>query len=73
MHFHDLNERARRLYDVYAFVLAGISGVGAAASLMQALSIVALIVSIVAGIMSAAWTGARFYDRHKGRSGSAND
>jgi len=70
---HDLSERARRSYDAFAFVLAGVSGAGAAASLMQALSIVALIVSIVAGILSAAWTATRFYDRQKSGAAPSND
>lgn len=63
---HDLSEQTKRLLDYLALVLAGVSAAVTSVSLMQALSIVALIVSIIAGTLSAAWTVTRFHDRKKG-------
>jgi hypothetical protein len=55
MGLHDLSEPTKRFLDATA--LAG-------AVLSVTLSQVALIVSIIAGILSAAWMCQRFYDRH---------
>jgi hypothetical protein len=52
---HDLSEPTKRFLDVTA-----IAGAVTAITLSQ----VALIVSIIAGILSAAWMCQRFYDRH---------
>jgi hypothetical protein len=52
---HDLSEPTKRFLDGTA-----VAGAVAAISLSQ----VALIVSIIAGILSAAWMCQRFYDRH---------
>lgn len=52
---HELNEPTKRFLDATA--LGG-------AVLSITLSQVALIVSIIAGILSAAWMCQRFYDRH---------
>lgn len=59
---HDLNEHTKRALDV-----AGAVSAVAAISLSQ----VALMVSIVAGLLSIAWYGIRIFDRLK--SGAAND
>ena len=55
MFLHDLSESTKRFLDITA-----VGGAVAAITLSQ----VALIVSIVAGILSAAWMCQRFYDRH---------
>jgi hypothetical protein len=55
MGLHDLSEPTKRFLDATA--LAG-------AVLSVTLSQVALIVSIIAGLLSAAWMCQRFYDRH---------
>lgn len=61
---HELNENTKRLIDFGSFLFAGISG---ALTLANA----ALIVSIVAGIVSAALGVVRIYDRVKyGRQAS---
>ena len=58
---HDLNEHTKRVLD-----FAGALSAVAAISLSQ----VALLVSIVAGLLSIAWYGIRIYDRFRtGRAG----
>jgi hypothetical protein len=52
---HELSEPTKRFFDATA-----LAGAVAAISLSQ----VAIIVSIVAGLLSAAWMVQRFYDRH---------
>lgn len=61
---HDLSEQTKRLLDLSSFLFAGIAG---ALTLANA----ALIVSIVAGMVSVMLGLIRIYDRVKyGRSGS---
>jgi hypothetical protein len=58
---HDLNEHTKRVLDAVGAVSAA-----AAISLSQ----VALLVSIVAGLLSITWYGVRLFDRFKyGRGG----
>lgn len=56
MNIHDLSEHSKRIGDA----IAAVSAVTAIT-----LSQVALMVSIVAGLLSAAWMIQRFYDRYK--------
>lgn len=65
---HELSEQTKRFIDLGAFSLTGLAGAVQAISLSD----VALVVTIVAGALSAAWTAMRFYDRVKyGRGGAA--
>lgn len=61
MNVHELSEHTKRALDV-------VGAVSAVAAI--SLSSVALLVSIVAGILSITWYGVRLYDRFKyGRGG----
>lgn len=61
MSLHDLPEATKRALD-----LAAAAGAATAITLSQA----ALVVSIIAGLLSITWYGIRIYDRLKhGRSG----
>jgi hypothetical protein len=66
---HELSEQTKRLIDFAAFGLTGLAGAVQAISLSD----VALVVTIIAGVLSSAWTGVRLYDRARnGRSRAAN-
>lgn len=56
MSLHDIGEPTKRALDVASFMLAGVA---------ITLSQVALIVSIGAGLLSAAWVIQRFVDRYR--------
>jgi hypothetical protein len=65
---HELSEQTKRLIDLCAFGLTGFAGAVQAVSLSD----VALVVTIAAGLLSAAWTAMRFYDRIRYGRGAAN-
>jgi len=65
---HELSEQTKRFIDLGAFGLTGLAGAAQAITLSD----VALVVTILAGLLSAAWTVMRFYDRLKYGRGAAN-
>jgi hypothetical protein len=65
---HELSEQTKRLIDFAAFGLTGVAGAVQAISLSD----VALVVTIIAGLLSAAWTAVRFYDRLRYGRGAAS-
>jgi hypothetical protein len=58
---HELSESTKRLLDYGSLALTGLAGATRAVTLSEA----ALIVTIAAGLLSAAWQLVRFYDRIK--------
>ena len=65
---HDLSESTKRLLDAGSLATAAAAGAAQAITLSD----VALVVTILAGLLSAAWTAMRFYDRLKYGRGAAN-
>jgi hypothetical protein len=65
---HELSEQTKRVIDLGAFTITGLAGAAQAATLSN----VALVVTIGAGLLSAAWTAMRFYDRIRYGRGAAS-
>ncbi|MGE5563112.1 MAG: hypothetical protein ACM3ZV_07350 [Bacillota bacterium] len=57
---HEISESTKRVIDAIALVLMGVAG-------SLTLANIALVVSIIGGLLSIAWHVVRFYDRHRGR------